>query len=136
MKRFILLIICSAALSVVLTEHNTTLYTILSVLLTIGIGAILFSLLTTFFNKPPAPSFSNTTSNRLPENRVSDTAVLQATIATLDGMREGVLVIDSSMRAISCNKAGQEIFSAITGDIVGKRLSEITRLPPVHAAFT
>lgn len=133
MKRFILLIICSIALGAALTKPNTAFYIVISVLLAGSISILLFSLCATFFAAKPAPHFNNTIDDRSSENHVSDTVVLQA---TMDAVREGVLVIDNSMRAVSCNKVGQAIFSAITGDIVGKRLSEITRLPSVLTAFT
>ena len=50
----------------------------------------------------------------------------------MDGMREGVLVVDSEMRVVASNRAAREIFGATEG----RRLSDLTRNPAIHSAFT
>lgn len=56
---------------------------------------------------------------------------------TLDGMREGVLVIDGAMRVVTSNKSAREIFSAdeAKGFKSARLLSEMTRNPIVYKAF-
>lgn len=55
--------------------------------------------------------------------------------ATLHGMREGVLVVDQSMRVAASNPAAQSIFDRIGGALDGRRLSEITRNAAIYQAF-
>lgn len=56
--------------------------------------------------------------------------------ATMDSMREGVLVIDSAMRVVASNPSARDIFG--TGGeaaLSRRRLSEVTRSPAVYSAF-
>jgi two-component system phosphate regulon sensor histidine kinase PhoR len=55
--------------------------------------------------------------------------------ATMNSMREGMLMVDDSMRVISSNRAAREIFSGVGGRVESRRLSEVTRNPSVHNAF-
>jgi two-component system, OmpR family, phosphate regulon sensor histidine kinase PhoR len=59
--------------------------------------------------------------------------------ATMEGMREGVIVVDNQMRITVANRAANEIFNLrneIGGARLGsRRLSELTRNPTIHAAF-
>ena len=50
----------------------------------------------------------------------------------MSGMREGVLVVDPEMRVVTSNRAAREIF----GPTEGRRLSDLTRNPAIHSAFT
>jgi two-component system phosphate regulon sensor histidine kinase PhoR len=56
--------------------------------------------------------------------------------ATMDSMREGVLVIDSAMRVVASNPSARDIFAA-GGEAAfsRRRLSEVTRSPAVYSAF-
>ncbi|HWT03287.1 MAG TPA: ATP-binding protein [Pyrinomonadaceae bacterium] len=54
----------------------------------------------------------------------------------MSGMREGVLVVDSEMRVVAANLAAREIFGPAGGALEGRRLSDLTRNPAVHSAFT
>jgi two-component system, OmpR family, phosphate regulon sensor histidine kinase PhoR len=55
--------------------------------------------------------------------------------ATINSMREGMLVVDDSMRVVSFNRAAREIFKAAEGRTESPRLTEVTRNPFVHKAF-
>jgi two-component system phosphate regulon sensor histidine kinase PhoR len=58
--------------------------------------------------------------------------------ATMDSMREGVLVIDSAMRVVASNDSVRAIFGSKRGDdnpAGPRRLSELTRTPSVYSAF-
>jgi len=56
--------------------------------------------------------------------------------AMMNGMREGMLVVDEEMRVIASNRAAREIFKQVEGELESRRLSELTRNPAIHSAFT
>jgi two-component system phosphate regulon sensor histidine kinase PhoR len=56
--------------------------------------------------------------------------------AMMNGMREGMLVVDSSLRVVAMNRAAREIFSRAEVNPETRRLSELTRNPAIHSAFT
>lgn len=55
--------------------------------------------------------------------------------ATLDGMREGLLVVDSDMRVIASNRAAHRLFSFSRNNLESQRLTELTRNPAIYTAF-
>jgi len=55
--------------------------------------------------------------------------------AMMNGMREGMLVVDEGMRVIASNRMALEIFSGIEGALETRRLSELTRNPSINNAF-
>jgi two-component system phosphate regulon sensor histidine kinase PhoR len=55
--------------------------------------------------------------------------------ATVNEMREGMLVIDSEMRVVASNRAAHNLFSNIEEPIDSRRLTELTRNPAVYDAF-
>jgi two-component system phosphate regulon sensor histidine kinase PhoR len=56
--------------------------------------------------------------------------------ATMKNMREGMVVVDQAMRVVASNRAAREIFSHVEGPLEDRRLSELTRNPSIHAAFS
>lgn len=56
-------------------------------------------------------------------------------IATLNEMREGLLVIDGDMRVVASNHAARHVFSNVEGSLNSKRLTELTRNPTIYEAF-
>ena len=73
-----------------------------------------------------------------PDNTRGDTETLPASTlleATMESMREGVLVVDRSMRVVAANKAAQALFDFATGVVERRRLTELTRNPAIHSAF-
>lgn len=54
--------------------------------------------------------------------------------ATVNEMREGLLVIDQEMRVVASNRAARVLFSNIE-DTIGSRLTELTRNPAIYDAF-
>lgn len=56
--------------------------------------------------------------------------------AMMNGMREGILVVDEELRVIASNHAAREIFKQVEGELESHRLSELTRNPAIHLAFT
>jgi two-component system phosphate regulon sensor histidine kinase PhoR len=55
--------------------------------------------------------------------------------ATLGGMREGLLVVDSDMRVIASNPAAHRLFSFSRNNLESQRLTELTRNPAIYTAF-
>ncbi|HYY56610.1 MAG TPA: ATP-binding protein [Pyrinomonadaceae bacterium] len=55
--------------------------------------------------------------------------------ATMNSMREGLIVVDHALRVVALNRAAREIFSRVEGALEHKRLSELTRNPEINAAF-
>ncbi|HVF27869.1 MAG TPA: PAS domain-containing protein, partial [Pyrinomonadaceae bacterium] len=56
--------------------------------------------------------------------------------ATMDSIREGVLVVDGMMRVVASNPAARDLFSPSDSALVARRLTEVTRTPAIHAAFS
>jgi two-component system phosphate regulon sensor histidine kinase PhoR len=65
-------------------------------------------------------------------NDVSPGALLDA---TMNSMREGVLIVDGEMHIVAANSAAREVFSGIEGKLESLRLSDLTRNPSIHEAF-
>jgi two-component system, OmpR family, phosphate regulon sensor histidine kinase PhoR len=55
--------------------------------------------------------------------------------ATLDEMREGLLVVDSDMRVVASNPAAHRLFNLAKGRLESQRLTELTRNPAIYSAF-
>jgi two-component system phosphate regulon sensor histidine kinase PhoR len=56
--------------------------------------------------------------------------------AMMNGMREGMLVVDEELRIVASNRAAREMFSQVEGALERHRLSDLTRNPSIHSAFT
>lgn len=55
--------------------------------------------------------------------------------ATMDGMREGLLVVNKDMRVVASNPAAHKLFSASVAKLTTQRLTELTRNPAIYSAF-
>src|SRR5207253_4994280 len=55
--------------------------------------------------------------------------------ATINEMREGLLVIDQEMRVVASNRAARDLFSNVEDSIGARRLTELTRNPAIYDAF-
>jgi two-component system phosphate regulon sensor histidine kinase PhoR len=55
--------------------------------------------------------------------------------ATLGGMREGLLVVDSDMRVVASNPAAYQLFTRSADILQSQRLTELTRNPAIYGAF-
>jgi len=55
--------------------------------------------------------------------------------ATLGGMREGLLVVDSDMRVVASNPAAYQLFTRSADALQAQRLTELTRNPAIFGAF-
>jgi two-component system phosphate regulon sensor histidine kinase PhoR len=55
--------------------------------------------------------------------------------ATMNGMREGLLVVDKDMRIVASNTAAHRLFTLSRGKLDAQRLTELTRNPAIYSAF-
>jgi two-component system phosphate regulon sensor histidine kinase PhoR len=55
--------------------------------------------------------------------------------ATMNGMREGLVVVDEDMRVIASNRAAHEFFPVAGGRLSSQRLTELTRNTQIYNAF-
>src|SRR6266851_8539249 len=55
--------------------------------------------------------------------------------ATLNEMREGLLVIDQDMVVVASNRTAHDLFSNVDDSINSRRLTELTRNPAIYDAF-
>jgi two-component system phosphate regulon sensor histidine kinase PhoR len=83
-------------------------------------------------SKPNIEALGLTVATAVESGDVPAAALLEA---TMDSMREGVLVVDSGMRVIASNNSARAIFSAGETVLRSQRLSELTRNPAVYSAF-
>lgn len=55
--------------------------------------------------------------------------------ATMNGMREGLLVVDKDMKVVASNAAAHRLFNLSRGKLDAQRLTELTRNPAIYSAF-
>lgn len=55
--------------------------------------------------------------------------------ATMNGMREGLIVVDRDMRVVASNSAAHRLFNLSRGKLDAQRLTELTRNPAIYSAF-
>lgn len=55
--------------------------------------------------------------------------------ATIDSMREGLLVVDRDMRVVASNPAAYRLFGPSPRELKSQRLTELTRNPAIYRAF-
>lgn len=70
------------------------------------------------------------------EESPADTFALRTLFeATLNGMREGLLVVDKDMRVVASNTSAHRLFNLSRGSLETQRLTELTRNPAIYSAF-
>lgn len=86
-----------------------------------------------FSGKPQARPDSN---GNIPDSRSTEIVALGRLFdATLGGMREGLLVVDSNLRVVASNTAAHRLFNLASGKLESQRLTELTRNPAIYSAF-
>ena len=53
----------------------------------------------------------------------------------MNGMREGLLVVDRDMKVVASNTAAHRLFNPSRGTLNAQRLTELTRNPAIYSAF-
>ena len=75
---------------------------------------------------------------RTPRSRDGESAIrFSPTLldATINEMREGLLVIDHEMRVVASNRAARNLFANVEDSLAARRLTELTRNPAIYDAF-
>ena len=82
----------------------------------------------------PAVSAHSAESKKGKEATEAQAAVILETM--MNGMREGLLIVDEELRVVASNRAAREFFRSIESALKEMRLSDLTRNPAIHSAFT
>ena len=122
-----LAIICLLA-AVVLLIFSFTIGAVVAVGLGIAAGYLLFSALSVKSNSSVASEPSETPTTEI-------FALGKLFEATMGGMREGLLVVDSDLRVVASNPAAHRLFNLTSGKLDSRRLTELTRNPAIYSAF-
>lgn len=88
------------------------------------------------FKKPSTPAGETNeahTTSEIPDAEVFELGKLFE--ATMNGMREGLLVVDRDMRVVASNTAAHSLFNLSRGKLEAQRLTELTRNPAIYSAF-
>ncbi|MDX6713104.1 MAG: two-component system, OmpR family, phosphate regulon sensor histidine kinase PhoR [Blastocatellia bacterium] len=128
----ILLLIC-AILLLILFGHSTVVVWIAFVI-ALTFGAVFgFSLNSADDNAKLKKHSTDTSDARNGSNHSSQSERILK--AAMSGMREGVVVVDDSMRVIASNDASRSIFPRCETSLDSRRLSELTRNRDIYSAF-
>lgn len=131
------LFLCGVSLAALLVAHpwraRMGLVIFFAVLAGIAFGRLLFRRNEGSGAHPAKATGASEQSLLQGSDAVSAPALLEA---TMKNMREGMLVVDQEMRVVASNLAAREIFSHVEGPLEEKRLSELTRNPSIHTAFS
>ena len=130
-----ILFMSSVVTAVLLVGSVWTLRTRLAIFFSLAAGVVLGKLISDLREelKEPAPA--------RPGERIRETVRAEARSgalleAIMSGMREGVLVVDGDKLVVASNRAAREIFGPSKVAPEGRRLSDLTRNPAIHSAFT
>ncbi len=134
-KRYIVLLAAGAiALAVVLLLPSFTARAVVTcLLLVLAVVLLGRAYLTKTSNEQLEASPAG--ENSLDEESPADTFALGKLFeATMNGMREGLLVVDKDMRVVASNTAAHGLFNR-SGKLNTQRLTELTRNPAIYGAF-
>ena len=95
-------------------------------------------ILKTFSTRTSTEQFeaNNTGAGASAEGSPADTFALGKLFeATMNGMREGLLVVDKDMKVVASNTAAHRLFNLAGGKLDAQRLTELTRNPAIYGAF-
>jgi two-component system, OmpR family, phosphate regulon sensor histidine kinase PhoR len=116
-------------------DLRTGLIVFFSLVAGIGLGK-LFSVGKEEADTAVAPVVSSRLVERQRRAGAADARASALLEAMMNGMREGMLVVDEELRIVASNRAAREMFSQVEGALETHRLSELTRNPSIHSAFT
>ncbi|HEV2911857.1 MAG TPA: ATP-binding protein [Pyrinomonadaceae bacterium] len=129
------LFLCGASLAALLVVPPWTLRTGLAIFFAI-LGGIAFGQLFTRRSRGGGePSSEAETTEQTLRREYERRRALALLEATMNSMREGLIVVDHALRVVALNRAAREIFSRVEGPLEHKRLSEWTRNPEINSAF-
>lgn len=81
------------------------------------------------------PKFSETANKELDKTEPTSFPVDALFAATIDSMREGLLVVNRDMRVVASNPQAYRLFGATPRAINRQRLTELTRNPEIYKAY-
>lgn len=136
LKRNVSLILaCAVFLAVVLLLPSFTARAVVAGLLLLAAAVFLIR---TLFAKPSTDSLQGTAvvSESVNEGPSQEIFALGKLFeATMNGMREGLLVVDRDMKVVASNTAAHRLFNPSPGKLNAQRLTELTRSPAIYGAF-
>lgn len=129
-RNSLLIVVSAVALAVILLLPSLTVRAIAAAfILLLIIGLVIKS-------RPRHPSTENEQSDSTaPESAQEIFALGKLFEATMNGMREGLLVVDREMRVVASNTAAHRLFNLSHSRLNSQRLTELTRNPAIYSAF-
>lgn len=133
-KRNALLIGATAfALALVLLLPSFAARGLAAALLALGAAVLIVG---AFSNKAANAQLQQADANPDDDEAPADTFALGKLFeATMNGMREGLLVVDKDMKVVASNTAAHRLFNLTRGKLNAQRLTELTRNPAIYSAF-
>ena len=129
-RRYIVLLVAGAIiLAILLLIPSFTIRAISSGLLLLVVVLLIINRL--FIHKEP----KSTAPENSREEAQESFALGKLFEATMNGMREGLLVVDREMRVVASNTAAHRLFGPSQKTLDAQRLTEITRNPAIYSAF-
>jgi len=132
-KRNVLLIVAAAvfpAVSLLLPS-----FAMRAVLAGVTVLVATVLIVKTFLNKNSTGATELAGAEPTEESRSDTFALGKLFEATMNGMREGLLVVDKDMRVVASNTAAHRLFNLSRGALEAQRLTELTRNPAIYSAF-
>src|SRR6185436_16779303 len=122
-------------ISVILLVPSFTARAVIAGLLLLATAAFLIKALSSKTSTEQLQS-SNVAEERGETEAPTDTFELGKLFeATMNGMREGLLVVDRDMKVVASNTAAHRLFNLSRGKLEAQRLTELTRNPAIYSAF-
>ena len=130
----LLLSVSAVALAVVLLLPSFTTRAVFATVLLLAVALLIVRTLST---KPSEDDLeaSSDAENNSDESAEEIFARGKLFEATMNGMREGLLVVDTDMRVVASNIAAHRLFNPSRGKLDAQRLTELTRNPAIYSAF-
>ena len=130
-----LILACAVIVAVALLLSSFTARAITALLvLLVGVGCLIRAFSTT----TPEEKLESTSNSEDPADDHPSQEIFalgKLFEATMDGMREGLLVVDKDMRIVASNTAAHRLFNLTRGKLNAQRLTELTRNPAIYSAF-
>jgi len=133
-RNILLLTACAVLVSTFLIIPSSTTRFYLAV--SIGLAAVAW-LLVAFMSRRSGTSQESSGANVAGEKQTAGPVFPVSDLfeATLESMREGLLVVNSDMRVVASNKAALKLFNLSPPQLESQRLTELTRNPAIYSAF-
>lgn len=131
-KRYLVLILfIGLILTIALIVPSFAFRSVVSLVLFLTLVGIVIHMLVA---QPASWEFSKT-NNDVSEPPPESFALGKLFEATMNGMREGLVVVDRGMKIIASNTAAHRVFGPSRETLNAQRLTELTRNPAIYGAF-